>query len=243
MHTEDYLADPTHSRDGENNLLEDDSLPNPRLTDYQDKALANLAAAIHKNAPLLSAEQAEMVIKWLKSWKARRQPLKREQGHSNGFHFSQVLKQLRESPEQVDLQKRAYRLTIWARLWGLAFALCGAITIGMFFVDGPIAWYWWLLIGAADLICLGTSDECLKRSTVLSKEQDRRYFLQSIREAQTLSELLDAGLFSHHPRVYIPGQPYDMIREREAVREMQEKLTDALYRDTDDYMSTWYLKS
>jgi hypothetical protein len=56
-----------------------------------------------------------------------------------------------------------------------------------------------VLLSLGALIILGVWDHANVRSITLAKEQDRRYFLASIRNSSSIEELQSAGLFAYLP--------------------------------------------
>ena len=82
--------------------------------------------------------------------------------------------------------------------------------VGVFFADGKL----W------------------KKSILISKEQDRKYFLASIREAKACNELDWAGLFAYHKASTIGSHSDEDVRLCEyEIGELSAKLRAALYND------------
>lgn len=234
----DYVIDETWSQNENNRLLEDESgEPNPTLESTQHRALAELAASVHKYARHLSAEQTEQVIRWLKQWKLRGQPLLHSDGDPRRQSFLTALEQLRNNKEQKDLQRKAYLKTVWSRLWGVVFVLAVLATISAFATE-DVGWGWRIGGVAISLILLFVSDAFLIQGVELYKEQDQRHLFQSFRKAETVAELRDAGLFAYIPEAtYIQGQPFSNHSAKVAMRAEQERFSDALYRDPDYYLA------
>lgn len=236
MDSWEYVVDESRKRDRQTNILldyegySDKVIVNPALTDPSEQALASIALAIHLNGSKLNPEHAEKAVTWLKRAKRQKLEFKRTGGTRGDYDFAQTLNSLRNNVEQVGLQKRAYRHTIWARLWALVCGLSVAVTLGLFAVDN-VAWWAWAIAVIANLTFFGISDVYAGKALDVSKEQERRYFLQSVREAERLSELLDTGLFSYLPFGYAPGQPYNAYKATVSLAKAHEALSDALYFD------------
>jgi hypothetical protein len=74
-------------------------------------------------------------------------------------------------------------------------------------------------------------DEALE---TLKKEQDRRYFLSSIRSAKTAEELTWAGLFAYHSKSNSSSttrRDHDIEAEELEVIRLRQDLRNCLYRD------------
>ncbi len=203
----------------------------PHLEYSETKALAAIAAAIHVNAPSLPPEKLEQAVRWLKLWKLDRKPLTRTHSHMDSA-FRRVLDRIRESPEQLVLQNRASSLTLAARGVAVLFGVSLAITVGMFLLEA--AWIWRVLGILTAVALLLLSEALINSSMKVAKEQDRRYVFDCIRQAETISELSEAGLFGYlrgaHP---VEGLPWNEGEARAAIAKELERLTDALYRDSE----------
>ena len=81
-------------------------------------------------------------------------------------------------------------------------------------------------------IALLTEAKFGKAALVLAKEQDRRYFLDSIRAARSCNELDWCGLFSYNG-VLRPGSQSDedIARTERRVAELAAQLRSAVYND------------
>ena len=233
----DYVIDETYQREGENQLLNDKGDgPNLNLTNRREAALAALAAAIHVNARHLGPEQIEQAIGWLKTWKLQHVPLSRPDGNS-GQGFYEVLEKLKTNAEQTDLQKRARKHIHLAYLTGLGLALSAAVTLAMFFI-GSVAWYFWVVATVVNWYFYIKTDMSILAAALLYKEQDRKYGFASIRQAETVVELLEAGIFAYIPgTAYEVGQEFNDTQARRWMKAERDRLTDALYRDPNGYLS------
>jgi hypothetical protein len=232
MDAGDYLINEMLSRNKNNRLLDyDTDEPNPELTSQSERALAEIAAAIHKNARHLEPEQAEVAVRWLKKWKLTGQPQPQ-----NDIYLKLV--QIKASSEQVSLEGRAARKTLMA---GLLLVCCVAfLAVGLLLHIARVDWYWRVLL-LVPIYFLGMkANSRLTEGINLYKEQDRRYLMQSLRAARTPTELNIAGLFAYLPGTTpADGSSYD---EKEAMRQLaleRERFGDALYNDPDDYLGAW----
>ncbi|MBK4736799.1 hypothetical protein [Noviherbaspirillum pedocola] len=234
MRPQDYTLGA--ARDYKRLLYEDTEKPRDDLETRSDIALAELAATVHKNAPGLISSDFELVIGWLKTWKLHDRTFKRSSPGTKHVDFYNRLEELKNSGEQKDLQKRAYRKTLWSRLWAMLFGVSLAVTCILFF-SSDVAWYWKTASLIVTVFLFIFSDILLENGIKLYKEQDRRYILASIREAESVVELSDAGLFGYLPGTSTSDKSYSEAEAVERMRKERDKLTDALYRDSGEYLS------
>lgn len=230
---DDYVLDETVRHYGNNCLLADDGQPNPDLTACGERALAQIASAVHRNARYLSPAQAELAVKWLKKWKLRDSVRADFDSMEAGSAFWQKLETLKVSPEQVRLQSVASRHSLIARVWGVVFAILLALTVGLL-VSGS-GWAWSIVAAAAAVGSAMASERSVVRALVAAKEQDRKYSLESIRAASTISDLLNAGLCAYMPGVLYGDPNYSERTAKVQSTIERERLADALYLDPDGY--------
>lgn len=109
--------------------------------------------------------------------------------------FETILRQVRDSGEQQDLEGR----DVSARFKALGIALLFGLLVLSATASGVAGLSWWItgVLGLMALAALGAWD----RATVLSilAAKDRRYFLSCLRKAQSIDELNRAGLFAYLP--------------------------------------------
>lgn len=235
----DYVIDESFLRTKNNRLLDDEGTgANPALTQSSEQALAAIAEAVHKHARYLSPEQAELAVKWLKRWKLRNAVPADFNELQARDAFEEKLKTLRESPEQVRLQAIAARHGTWSRVWAAVFAAIVATMIGMGITGGAGA-VAWIVAGVALASSVIASERSLVRALVTAKEQDRRYALESLRAANKVTELINAGLCSYIPGVLYEGPSYDEKYAKAQMYKERERLADALYLDPDDYLAPY----
>lgn len=178
----------------------------------------------------LSAEQIETLVFYLKSLHSY---YPSSENHGNNFvRFSERLKTIRESPEQIALQRKASAKLLKAITAGVA---AGALLVsGVVVLAGSAAWG-----GAAIAASVGLfiwAEARFGRPALdVAKEQDRRYFLDCIRAARACNELDWAGLFTYNG-VTQPGPQSDAAIEQTQLRiaELSTQLRCALYND--EYM-------
>lgn len=246
MGPDDYVVDETYKRDGNNYLLDLDSLgsnptitdfeslgPNPTLKDEGGRALAEIAAVINRNARHLENLQYEMVITWLKKWKLGHDPARREGSHRD---FHAILERVRNSAEQRELQRKTAWKLMSGVVFGALFLLSLAIAIMTHVADG-VGWGWKLFSAVVTIGLFGFANDFLRTMQILAKEQDRRFGLESLRSAKTVTEVTLAGLFSYLPGTSADEPNFDEIHARRAMAKAREALTDALYCDPDDYLA------
>jgi hypothetical protein len=207
-------------------LLDDDGKPDSGLCEA-DQVLARIAAAMHADVERLSPQQIEQTVIWLKTWKHRDRPTGR------AFHeFEAVLKALRDSPEQLELQRAATKRIYVGH--GLFFLAAGSVAGG---IAAAVLASWWaaagFIVGAFGLLL--AAEQASVAAIKLGKEQEQRYLWDSIRKAATVQEINRAGIFA-----FAPGTTWTRHSSEDAIllamRAERERLTDALYFDPDDYL-------
>ena len=177
----------------------------------------------------LSSTQIERLVFYLKSLHGYYP--KSENHVAYWSEFSEKLDKLRNSPERLGLQRQ----TGAALLKGIACC----VLAGVFFAAALVA----LLssqtgigIGfrGAAVACVLLADAKLfhNKAHQLSKEQDRKYFLSSVRAAKACNELDWAGLFSYNKASKSGGlSDADDARLTDEVGDLTERLRAALYND------------
>ena len=146
-----------------------------------------------------------------------------------------MLDALKNAPEQTVWMRAAYGKSVGARLTSVGFAVALAVTLWLIFVwHAP-----WYVTGTGLLASAAVwwvSDQFAVASITLSKQQDRRYLLQSLRAAETVNELNLAGLFAYLPGTMVSEAGFSEERCQQIMREERDRLTDALYCDPDLYL-------
>lgn len=230
----DYVVDETLTRKTNNELLDPDTgEPNPNLTSPSEQALAEIAAVLHRNTDKLTTKQLEQVAGWAKKLKLRNRVESRQTRE-----FFMVLKRLRESSEQKLLQSRAARKFLFAVLFGaaaLALMVGGAIAIWGF----DAGWGTRSVLAVFTLLALGFADSSLKEGNLICKEQDRRYAMFSLRAANSVAELNEAGLFAYIPNTQYGEPGFDEKKAHGLMQKEVERLTDALYTDPELWLSRY----
>lgn len=234
----DYLVNErADSHERGNWLLDDRTGEANAHLNGQTAGLAAIASAIHKHAGILSGEQLEQAVRWLKQYKLARIPLKRNNhGPLHRNTFLDELQRLRNSPEQGLIMNRAWHRSLMARAVAILFGVAAVLTLWLFVDDGI---RWWLRAGSliSAIALLITSDQFNVQAAVLYKEQDRKFLLGAFGVAESLTELSQAGLFAGLPAAYAPGNRYDEKAATEEILRERDRLTDALYRDPDLYLT------
>lgn len=193
---------------------------------------AKLYAVVSDKLPelqRLSPAQIERLVFYLKSLHGYYP--KSENHAAFCSEFSDKLEKLRNSPEQLGLQRQ----TSAALLKGIAsciFAgvlLAGALATLLGDQTGVATGF----LGASVACVLLADAKLLRKALLLSKEQDRKYFLSSIRAARACNELNWAGLFSYYNGVSKTGTLSDENEARLHVEvgDLTENLRAALYND------------
>ena len=144
--------------------------------------------------------------------------------------FSKRLDGLRNSDEQRSLQRQA-TASIFK---GVALCvLAGALLMvaAAQFLGREHAFAVGASLGALVLILIAVA-KCFRDAVVVSKEQDRKYFLASIRAAKACNELDWSGLFTYHRATkFGPHSDEDLKRVHAAIGELASNLRSALYND------------
>jgi hypothetical protein len=176
----------------------------------------------------LSAAQIEKLVFYLKSLHSYYP--KSENHVAFLSEFSDKLEKLRNGSDQIALQRQAAVVLLKGIascvfagvLFAVALAalLGGKIGMGVgFFSVGVV-------------LILFADSKLLRKALLLNKEQDRRYFLSSIRTAKACNELDWAGLFSYNQASKAgPLSDADEARLGAEVGELTGKLRAALYND------------
>ena len=190
-----------------------------------------LYAAVNDSLPALqrlSSTQIEQLIFYLKSLHGY---YPKSENHTTYWaEFSDKLEKLRNSPEQLSMQRK----TSVALLTGVVCCVLAGILLAIAFVAliGAQTSVGVGFIGAAVACILFSDGKLFRKALILSKEQDRKYFLSSIRAAKACNELDWAGLFSYN-RASKSGalSDTDLVRLSDEVGELTGKLRASLYND------------
>lgn len=215
-----------------NQLLDEDGNPSPRVGNKSLEGLAGLAATLDKYGPNMTPEHLEKAVWWLKDWKMHRSGWHRTVSAMTEFH--QTMERLKNSPEFKRDGKRARRYSYGSHLFALFTGVLAAFALNAWLGDSGwgerIAW----TIGALFLAALTAGFRDTARD--IWQQQDRRYFLQCLRQSRCTEDLLDAGLFAYHPETMSVNSAEEQLAFRRSVREMQHQLGDALYFDWDSHI-------
>lgn len=188
----------------------------------------------------LSAEQIEKLVFYLKSLHTYYP--KSENHVAFLSEFSGKLEMLRNGSDQIAMQRqvavallKGIASCVFAGgLLAIAFAalLSGQIGMGVGFLCAGV------------VLVLFADSKLLRKALMLSKEQDRKYFLSSIRVAKACNELDWAGLFSYNQSSKSgPLSDDDEVRLSAEVGEFTAKLRAALYNDEYFQYSPTHLKA
>ena len=237
MAPDDYVLDESGEGEGNIHLLDFKTFgPNPELTAENERALAEIAAVINRNARHLDRRQFEIAITWLKNWKLGYDPTRRE-GSYREFHA--ILNGARNSAEQREFQRRtAWKLIVGVVLAALLLLSLGISTV-MIYSDDGLNWGGRFVGAVVGLTLFWFADDFLKKAQMLAKEQDRRYALESLRCAKTVLEVRMAGAFAYIPGVSADEPNFDEKYATQQMAKAREALTDALYCDPDGYLARW----
>lgn len=196
----------------------------------RDAHLHEVIAPVLPALRSLSAEQVETLVFYLKSLHSY---YAASENHvTNLESFDERLKDIRESPEQTALQRKAAAKLFKAMAASVA---AGALlAAGVAALAGSAAWGGLVIAAAAGVFVLAEA-RFGKPALEVAKEQDRRYFLKCIRAARACNELDWSGLFTYNDVTH-PGPQTDADIEQTRIRvaELSAQLRRALYND--EYM-------
>jgi hypothetical protein len=215
----------------DNRLLDGDGNPIRRPGDKGVEGLAALAAVLNRYAIEMTPDHLEKAVWWIKDWKRSQSGWYRSISAETDFYKAQ--ERFKASPEYKRDGRNALGYNYGSHL---SAALTGVLAVIALFAwldhSGWMARIGWT-IGAlfVGLLTAGLRDTARD----IWQRQDRRYFLQCLRESRCTIDLLNSGLFSYHPDTTFPpnsgGEEY--LRSRRAIRAMHVQLGDALYFDWD----------
>lgn len=204
---------------------------------------ASLYAVVYDKLPelqRLSAEQIEKLVFYLKSLHTYYP--KSENHVAFLSEFSDKLEKLRNGSDQVALQRQA----VVALLKGIASCVFagGLLAVALAALLGGQIGMGVGFLSAGVVLILFADSKLLRKALLLNKEQDRRYFLSSIRTAKACNELDWAGLFSYNQASKSgPLSDADEARLSAEVGELTAKLRAALYNDEYFQYSPTHLKA
>lgn len=194
-----------------------------------DAALREVLESMRPFIGSLSNEQAEKLIFFLKAIHSYYP--KSENSNVHWSEFDDTLRRIRESAEQKTLQSRTTTQILFGML---SCVVAGALLASALWnLTGPLAG-----IGTGISIVLAAGFvvvadlKFFKQAVSLAKEQDRRYFLGSLRAAKACNELDWAGLFAYGTSIK-PGAQSDADIRRTVgeVADLAASLRNALYND------------
>ncbi|CAM2161544.1 putative SMODS and SLOG-associating 2TM effector domain-containing protein [Paraburkholderia sacchari] len=190
--------------------------------------LADVAASIHAHARELSDDQLEQTIQWLKAIKMRDRVSSRPSDE-----FFSVLSELRNSPEQIELQRRGHRKLLLAKGVSMLLGFVLIAAVGLVIARS------WVALGLAVIVALAlfvVGERGTVTAIKIFKEQEQRHLWTSIRHARTVAESNQAGIFAYLRGATFGTPGFSEEGARAAMRAERERLTDALYADPDYYL-------
>ena len=209
-----------------NQLLDDDGMPSESLPNRQAKSLAAIASAIHLNVDSLRESQLEQVVAWLKRLKISKKYPPGSYLEKPHDQFYLVLREIRESKEQVVLQKKANVKAIKSNICAALLSISISATIILPLIDVS---KWISAIPALiSFLLFSFMQAYTVESFDIAKEQDRRYLLNCLRRAETVDELSEAGLLGYIKEMQL-DERYDREEALAAAKKEVERLRDALY--------------
>lgn len=193
----------------------------------EDDALRQLVVPLLPQLKDLDVQQVEILVFFLKSLHTY---YPNSESHvANYEKFGQKLEAIRTNAGQIALQKKAARLMFAAMVTG-GFGIV-LLLGGLLVMFSNLGWGLAAVVAALGVFAFAEA-RFGKAALVTSKEQDRRYFLESLRQAQACNELDWAGLFSHNGVTHTgASSDADILDTRRRVAQLSAQLRSALYND------------
>lgn len=194
----------------------------------QDVALHRAIGPVLPALRQLTVSQVEALVFYLKSLHGY-YPAS-ENSATLRLEFENKLEALRNSTVQKELHDKAARqLFIAMVLGGMAVLALGLAALALF--GGQAGGAAGLAVAAVAFFMFAEA-RFGKPALVTAKEQDRRYFLESIRAARACNELDWSGLFTYHGASHPgPQSDADLDRADQRIAELSGQLRTALYND------------
>ena len=144
--------------------------------------------------------------------------------------YDEKLLKIKFSEKQKKLQNKALRFMRKIALLNVVCALVLAIGVLALTVKAWLAAF--LLLCGFAYCYYYANEKLLVRAIEIYKEQDRRYFLESIRTAKGCNELDWSGFFAYYDGQHDgPQSDKDLKNTSRQVRQITQNLKDALYND------------
>ena len=144
--------------------------------------------------------------------------------------YETKLREIGNSPEQVALQRKASDEMLKAMGYCVLAGILLAGAALAFFIEQKAASVGLLVISGAAILFADIRH--MTQATIISKEQDRRYFLMCIRTAKACNELEWSGLFSYNKASKEgPLSNADEAKINEEISRLTSELRAALYND------------
>lgn len=202
---------------------------NEYLTEIErDAGLSEVIGDKLPELALLSPVQIEKLVFYLKSLHTY---YPKSENHVAYYaEFSKKLEELRNTPEQIFLQRQAKFHQLKGLGCALVAGLLSAVALACAFASQVVATI--VILLACVALLFFAEGKFLVKAILLSKEQDRKYFLSSVRAAKACNELDWAGLFTYNG-VARPGPQSDADLERidQEIGRLSGELRAALYND------------
>lgn len=190
-----------------------------------------LHEAVKDSLPAIQALNSIQIEKFIFYLKSLHNYYPRSENHTTFYmDFSRRLDELRNSAEQLTLQRKVMKSSLFGiGLCVLAGALLSVTVLALTSHENAVA----VCAGMGAIAVIYFADsKFLRDAILLSKEQDRKYFLSSIRMARACNELDWAGLFTYHKATKSGSHSdADLARVQDAIGELTSNLRSALYND------------
>ncbi len=192
-----------------------------------DEQLNKLLSPIFDPLEALSYEQIEKIVFYLKS--IHNYNGKCGRTWSNHIAFEEKLGRLRNSNQQLTLMRLSKKILIKSMLLHMSNGVVFVLGVfSLFLLD----WYWSVSIFTFFAYILHKADKKMLSVLNINKEQDRRYFLSSIRLAENCTELEWCGFFAFYDGFQVGF--FDEAQSKTHYRNVDvisRNLRNALYND------------
>lgn len=176
----------------------------------------------------LSEDQIEKTVFYLKSIRSY---YENSENRWDLFDsYANKLEAIKNNEEQIKLQNTGLRMLRKAALLCIGGGLLIAFALAALISD---KWIFSLVLIALSILCYHFSITKLMMGAVkIYKDQDRKYFLSSIRNAKACNELDWSGLFSFYEGFHLGGQSDEDLKNTDKrIKEITKNLRSALYND------------
>jgi hypothetical protein len=202
-------------------------------------ATAELIAPIADKLRKLPKDEIEELVLFLKNPHVPEKVLL--ENWDKDMEFVRRVEELRNIPEQVHLQRQALKAIRWSITCGVFIGICS--TVGALMYVGTGGWIVPAILMGFILFLYWKAEKLGIKAILISKEQDQRHLLASIRKATSVNELNKAGLFAwSNDAGDMMSKNYNTDEAKAALMKQVAHLRDAIYRNPDEGRLQQYLE-